>query len=873
NCCCYEILVALGLRGATLQHRNVLPGHSWHEQILDFLNITDEPVLGYAPPANAITFHLHLWNCALDYRPLYLPIRALLTVETFTISSNAVLDKYSSTLRIIIDDTALYLSEKCNPGAVNLKRDYVRVLDMGVLEFRITASKPTAEGPRFELRCSSDVIHIRTCSDSCAGLMNLIQYMASYGDLQPPSKCEETPGSAPSNRVMCPTSGLAEAEQKRLRDLMIDAMEEMDVLPASPPPAPQQPNGESLSETDVPRSDLFLFPDESGGSSQEQSPTSPVSSPAPHPPRPAFPKEQPESEDFCILEAPKMPVLRETEPMVRALVCGDIVIKDEHFMLPTRKTDTGKAPLHLPVPEVHYVVKEVSVVWHLYGGRDFTTPPAARSPAKSPSSPAPTPAPTPAPARHSRSARRTPGGPGRNHQILMEIQFSKVKFQHEVYPVVDVKRPGAGGGTERPISRQVFIVQDLEIRDRLATSQMNKFLYLYSSKELPRKAHSNMVRLSLPRSPSTPRECCLRVTLMPLRLNIDQDALFFLKDFFTSLAAEVELLSAPDPAQEGTFSPVTGAGLVGAGRGERVVVTRSSPHPGTDRLTITSDSSYTTFRDQPIFFREFRFTSEVPIRLDYHGKHVAMEQGTFAGILMGLAQLNCSELKLKRLCYRHGLLGVDKLLCYVLNEWLTDIRKNQLPGLLGGVGPMHSLVQLVQGLRDLVWLPIEQYRKDGSIVRGLQRGAASFGTSTAMAALELTNRLVQTIQAAAETAYDMVSPGPGGGGALTRTKRLSQHRLAHQPVDLREGVAKAYDVVREGFTDTAHMIYETATREHEQRGMTGAVGGVLRQIPPTVVKPLIVATEATSNVLGGMRNQIQPDARQEDTQKWRLEDE
>lgn len=29
-------------------------------------------------------------------------------------------------------------------------------------------------------------------------------------------------------------------------------------------------------------------------------------------------------------------------------------------------------------------------------------------------------------------------------------------------------------------------------------------------------------------------------------------------------------------------------------------------------------------------------------------------QGTLAGILIGLAQLNCSELKLKRLCYRHG---------------------------------------------------------------------------------------------------------------------------------------------------------------------------------------------------------------------------
>ena len=83
--------------------------------------------------------------------------------------------------------------------------------------------------------------------------------------------------------------------------------------------------------------------------------------------------------------------------------------------------------------------------------------------------------------------------------------------------------------------------------------------------------------------------------------------------------------------------------------------------------------------------REFRFTSEVPIRLDYHGKHVSMEQvkapskwvdlrvklcslnvetlmllllllfqGTFAGIVIGLTQLNCSELKLRRLCYRQG---------------------------------------------------------------------------------------------------------------------------------------------------------------------------------------------------------------------------
>jgi autophagy-related protein 2 len=64
---------------------------------------------------------------------------------------------------------------------------------------------------------------------------------------------------------------------------------------------------------------------------------------------------------------------------------------------------------------------------------------------------------------------------------------------------------------------------------------------------------------------------------------------------------------------------------------------------------------------------------------------------------------------------------------------------------------------------------------------------------------------------------------------------------------------------------------QVATKEHEQKGMTGAVGGVLRQIPPTIVSPIIIATEATSNVLGGMRNQLQPDARREDEEKWKLQ--
>lgn len=67
---------------------------------------------------------------------------------------------------------------------------------------------------------------------------------------------------------------------------------------------------------------------------------------------------------------------------------------------------------------------------------------------------------------------------------------------------------------------------------------------------------------------------------------------------------------------------------------------------------------------------------------------------------MGLSQLNCSELRLKRLCSRSGLLGVDKLLNFIVTEWLNDIKQNQLKGILGGVGPTYSLMQLFQGLNS-----------------------------------------------------------------------------------------------------------------------------------------------------------------------------
>lgn len=68
----------------------------------------------------------------------------------------------------------------------------------------------------------------------------------------------------------------------------------------------------------------------------------------------------------------------------------------------------------------------------------------------------------------------------------------------------------------------------------------------------------------------------------------------------------------------------------------------------------------------------------------------------------------------------------------------------------------NFIVSAVQGVRDLFWLPIEQFQKDGRIVRGLQRGANAFSTSAALAVLELTSRMVQTLQVVTETSLNLL---------------------------------------------------------------------------------------------------------------------
>ncbi|XP_032229224.2 autophagy-related protein 2 homolog B isoform X2 [Nematostella vectensis] len=863
-----EILFTLGLRDATIRHRIFPSNRLWLSQVSDYMDVVDEPVLGFVPPAVLTVLHTHVWSGAIDYRPIHVPLRVLLTFGSFSVSSNLTIESSISLLRFIIDDAALHLSDKCS-GPANL-RNYVCVMDIGLFQLSLLTSDGSEQHPKVELRMSSNTLNVRTCSDSFSALLRLIQYIAADGDMVPSYETEEPdPASAPPTPSRCPADPpvqQGEVDEGQMSSLMREAMAD-DVTADS--------GGESDKDEDdtpdisqevsrSPKRDLFLFPDDKPDKTIQVPDTSRQTSWR-EGKDDASDEEKDESDDdddeFCILDHPdREPEGLTDDVVIKTLVQDKIEIRENHFSLTIGRSDQLRAPDHYPPPVFRYSLREMSVIWHMYGGRDLgsghqeeekkkkriTFASDLTSPTRSSPRPPPSPSVT--------AATRAQGGLGRQMNVLMELHLNKIRFQYEDYP----------DDTEQA-SRLVFLAQEVEMRDRLANSQINKFLYQHTSESRPKQTHANMVVVKMlyirPDPQLKAQECCMRVSLQPLRLNVDQDSLFFLRDFFTDIAGEasktskgtnsVESSPIKTPTPPSTLSPDLYSELLAPDH-EELPLIRS-----TEELEDESAQA-------PTFFRSFIFSPEVPIRLDYQGKHVDMDQGTLAGLLIGLAQLNCSELTLKRLCCRSGLLGMDRVIAYALQEWLNDIKRTQLPRILGGVGPVHSFVQLFQGVMDLVWLPIEQYRRDGRVIRGLQRGANSFTTSSAMAFLELTNRAVQMLQSAAETAYDMVSPGPS-----VSPYRRGRHRLARQPADLREGVANAYNVVTKGLNRTASNIAKVARDEHEEKGMTGAVGGVLRQVPATMVQPLILATEATSNVIGGVRNQILPDARREAVEKWR----
>ncbi|KAF7294875.1 GP-PDE domain-containing protein [Mycena indigotica] len=407
---------------------------------------------------------------------------------------------------------------------------------------------------------------------------------------------------------------------------------------------------------------------------------------------------------------------------------------------------------------------------------------------------------------------------------------------------VDQYRP-----EENIVSRTFVTVKDLEILDRMSTSTWNKFLseMRSDSRGNVRETDSNMVRVELRSVKPVPghdsEEARLKAKILPLRLYVDQDALDFLKKFFSFKDPQAS------PPQEG-------------------------------------DSSGDIYFQLAEIF-------PVDLKLDYKPRRVdyrALREGRTIE-LMNFFHFDGAEMTLRHITLS-GITGWPRLFDLLNDIWTPDVKATQLVDVISGVAPIRSVVNVGSGVADLVLLPIAQYKKDGRIVRGVQKGATAFLKSTAVEAIKLGARLATGTQVILEQAEDVLggqfkdpvtteAVQPISADYVVESQSDEEEdedmhddlfsKYAEQPADLREGVQSAYKSLQRNLHSAAQTILAVPMEVYERSGTEGPVRAVVRAVPIAVLKSGIGVTEAVSKTMLGLHNTLQPDIRQENEAKYK----
>ncbi|KAG1891100.1 hypothetical protein F4604DRAFT_1567203 [Suillus subluteus] len=387
------------------------------------------------------------------------------------------------------------------------------------------------------------------------------------------------------------------------------------------------------------------------------------------------------------------------------------------------------------------------------------------------------------------------------------------------------------------VSKTLVVIKDAEILDHVKTSTWRKFLteLRSDSRGNIRETDSSMVRVELKTvqpSPSHPsEETRLRAKLLPLRLYVDQDALDFLKKFFAFKDPDSPSAPADTPSEE------------------------------------------TYIQHAEVF--------PIDLKLDYKPRRVdyrALREGKTIE-LMNFFHFDGAEMTLRHLTL-HGITGWPRFFDTLNDLWTPDVKATQLVDVISGVAPIRSMVNVGSGVADLVLLPIAQYKKDGRIVRGVQKGTKAFVQSTAMEAIKLGARLATGTQVILEQTESVLG-GQFKDSITAETFHIPYDdsgegpdeelisRYAAQPADVTEGVQSAYRSLQRNLHSAAQTILAVPMEVYEKSGNEGAVRAVVRAVPIAVLKPMIGASEAVSKTLMGLHNTLDPNVRHENAAKYK----
>ncbi|KAK6465301.1 autophagy-related protein 2 [Scheffersomyces coipomensis] len=309
------------------------------------------------------------------------------------------------------------------------------------------------------------------------------------------------------------------------------------------------------------------------------------------------------------------------------------------------------------------------------------------------------------------------------HKILVDLKNIEVNLV--VFSTRDPRKDETNHKLDYELLNSVEVrLGTIDIYDNVATSTWNKFLS-YMNILGEREIGTSMLTLSITNVRPDPSlvsgEALMKVSVLPIRLHIDQDTLDFLTRFLSF-----------------------------------------------------RDSRFNLPLDEIVYIQRFEMSS-IKLKIDYKPKKI-----DYAGIRSGNTSefvnffvLDGSTITLEKVIL-HGILGFPKLGEELGTAWAPNIQQTQIAGILAGLSPIRSIVNIGGGVKDLIAIPISEYKKDGRLIRSLQKGTTLFAKTTGYEILNLGAKLASGTQVLLEQGEEFF----GGEGSSARSP--SSHKKKDQ---------------------------------------------------------------------------------------------
>ncbi|KAG6123665.1 hypothetical protein E4U13_002294 [Claviceps humidiphila] len=420
---------------------------------------------------------------------------------------------------------------------------------------------------------------------------------------------------------------------------------------------------------------------------------------------------------------------------------------------------------------------------------------------------------------HDRSRKRLRLHRSKHHKITFELRGVNVDL---------VLFPPDSGETVSSIDARV---EQLDIFDHVPTSTWKKFA-TYDQDHGEREMGTSMIHVELLNVKPIPQlaasEMVLRATVLPLRLHVDQDALDFITRFFEF--------------KDETAAPV-----------------HASP----------SD----------IPFLQRAEVMDIPVKLDFKPKRV-----DYGGIRSGHTTefMNFIVLEESRMVLRHviiyGVAGFDRLGKTLNDIWMPDVRTNQLPGVVAGLAPVRSLVNIGSGFRNLIEIPLREYQKDGRIIRSISKGAVAFARTTGTELVKLGAKLAVGTQYALQGAEGLLTEHTQPENISSpwdvehdsdpeERKQISLY--ADQPTGVLQGIRGGFRSLARDVKLARDAIIAVPGEVMSTQSAVGAARAVLNRAPTIILRPAVGVTKAIGQTLMGATNTLDHENRRRIGEKYK----